>query len=52
MRLIDGISHLFGDLAVAKRMAHLYSLSDAELAGRGLTREALKEQFIANTGRR
>lgn len=52
MSLIDGISHLFGDLAEAKRMAHLFSLSDHELAARGLTREALRQQYIAGLGAR
>ncbi|MDU8945328.1 hypothetical protein [Ovoidimarina sediminis] len=52
MNLLNGISHLFGDIAEAKRMAHLFSLTDDELAARGLTRDALRKQYIAGLGAR
>ena len=42
----------FDRLAEAKRMAHLFSLSDRELAVRGLDREGLKRQYIAGLGAR
>ncbi len=52
MNLLNGISHLFGDMAEAKRMAFLFSLSDHELAARGLSRENLRKQYIARLGER
>jgi len=33
---------------LAKQYEHLFSLSDADLAGRGLTRKALKQRFLAD----
>ncbi|MEM0946821.1 MAG: hypothetical protein AAGK37_05415 [Pseudomonadota bacterium] len=43
-------TNFFNHLAQAKRMAHLFSLSDQELAVRGLDREALKRHYIAGLG--
>lgn len=45
-------SNFFAHLAEAKRMSHLFSLSDRELAARGLDREALKRHYIAGLGAR
>ena len=47
MALLDGISHLFDSFSDARRMARLYSYSDRELEALGLTRESLRQQFIA-----
>lgn len=52
MNLLSGISHLFGDMAEAKRMAYLFSLSDHELSVRGLDRENLRKQYISRLGER
>ena len=45
-------SNFFSLLAESHRMAHLFSMSDRELASRGLDREALKRQFISGLGAR
>ena len=38
---------LFRSFALAQRYAPLLSMSDAELARRGLTRDGLKAEFLA-----
>lgn len=48
MTFLNGITQLFDQFADAKRMAHLFSLSDHELAVRGLSRDDLRRHYIAS----
>lgn len=48
MKLFKGIAQSY---ALAQEYQHKFSLSDADLAARGLTRQALIEAFIKDAGK-
>ncbi|MEM9343889.1 MAG: hypothetical protein AAGA87_12665 [Pseudomonadota bacterium] len=52
MPLFSPFKRMLADLEQAQTMAQLFSMSDAELAARGLTRETLRQQAVAALGRR
>ena len=52
MSFLSVMSGYFDTLTNARRMAHLFSLSDAELSARGLSREELKHHYLASLGNR
>ncbi len=47
MRLLSTLNGFAASMMIARQYSHLLVLSDQELAARGLTRDALKEDYLA-----